>query len=107
MLIDELVHVSIEPPLWGHGGLVQMVALVAALTGLDEHDGPVEALPVGTGEGHGGGAGAARGAAAPVPTHAAVVRSIETSAPTASVRQTLRFRSFVSAGAFTAFLDRQ
>lgn len=51
-LVHELVCVSIEPPLRGHSSLVQMVALVAALTGLDEHDRPVEALPVGTGEGH-------------------------------------------------------
>lgn len=107
MLIDELVHVSIEPPLRGHGGLIQVVALVAALTGLDEHDGAVEALSVGAGEGHGGGAGAAGGAAAPVPTHTAVVWSVQTSAPAARVRQALRLRGFVSARAFTAFLDRQ
>lgn len=51
-LVDELVCVSVEPSLGRHGGLVQMVALVAALAGLDEHHGPVEALAVGAGEGH-------------------------------------------------------
>lgn len=85
MLIDELVRVSVEPPLGGHGCLIQMVALVAALTGLDEHDRPVEALSIRTRKGHRSGASATRGAAAPVPTHTTVVRSIKTGAPTASV----------------------
>ncbi len=48
--------VSVEPSLWRHGGLVEMVALVAALAGLDEHHGPVEAFAIGAGEGHAGSA---------------------------------------------------
>lgn len=53
-LVHELVRVSVEPSLWRHGRLVEMVALVAALAGLDEHHGPVEAFAVGAGEGHAG-----------------------------------------------------
>lgn len=53
-LVDELVCVSVEPSLRRHGSLVEVVALVAALAGLDEHHGPVEALAVGAGEGHAG-----------------------------------------------------
>lgn len=48
--------VSVEPSLWRHGGLVEMVALVAALAGLDEHHGPVEAFAIRAGEGHAGSA---------------------------------------------------
>lgn len=51
-LVDELVCVSIEPSLWRHGSLVEMVALVAALAGLDEHHRPVEAFTIRAGEGH-------------------------------------------------------
>lgn len=53
-LVDELVCVSVEPSLRRHGGLVEVVALVAALAGLDEHHGPVEAFAVRAGEGHAG-----------------------------------------------------
>lgn len=53
-LVDELVCVSVEPSLRRHGSLVEVVALVAALAGLDEHHGPVEALTVRAGEGHAG-----------------------------------------------------
>lgn len=53
-LVDELVCVSVEPSLRRHGSLVEMVALVAALAGLDEHHRPVEAFTVRAGEGHAG-----------------------------------------------------
>lgn len=99
------MHVSIQPPLRGHGCLVQVVALVAALAGLDEHHRPVEALAVRAGECHRGSACASGRAAATVPTHATVVGSIQTSAPTASVGQTVRLRGFVSSGTFPSFLD--
>lgn len=52
VLIDELVHVSVEPPLGGHGCLIQVITLVAALAGLDEHDRSVEALSIRAGEGN-------------------------------------------------------
>lgn len=55
-LVDEFVRVSVEPSLRRHGGLVEVVALVAALTGLDEHHRPVEALAIRAGEGHAGSA---------------------------------------------------
>lgn len=51
-LVDELVCVSIEPSLWRHGSLVEMVALITALAGLDEHHRPVEAFAIRAGEGH-------------------------------------------------------
>lgn len=53
-LVNELVRVSIEPSLWRHGSLVEMVALVAALAGLDEHHRPVEAFAIRAGKGHAG-----------------------------------------------------
>lgn len=49
-LVHELVRVSIEPSLWGHGSLVEVVALIAALAGLDEHHRPVEAFAIRAGE---------------------------------------------------------
>lgn len=57
-LVHELVRVSVEPSLWGHGGLVEVVALIAALAGLDEHHGPVEAFAIRAGKSDAGGAGA-------------------------------------------------
>lgn len=65
-----------------------MIALVAALAGLDEHDRFLEALAVGAGEHHGRGASAARRAAAAVATHAAVVGLVETGAAAACVVET-------------------
>lgn len=59
-LVDELVSVSIEPSLWRHGSLVEMIALVAALAGLDEHNGPVEAFAIWAGKGHAGSTRATR-----------------------------------------------
>lgn len=85
MLINKLMRVSIEPPLGGHGCLIQVVALVAAFTGLDEHDRPVEALSIRAGKGHRGGASAAGGAAAAILTHTAVVWSVKTGAPAACI----------------------
>lgn len=59
-LVLELVCVSVEPPLWRHRSLVEMVALIAALAGLDEHHRPVKTFAIGAGEGHTGCACAAR-----------------------------------------------
>lgn len=80
--------VSVEPALRRECGFVQVVALVAALAGLDEHDGLLEALAVRAGEDHGRGAGAARGAAAAVPAHATVVGLVEASTAAACVVET-------------------
>lgn len=52
-LVHELVSVSVEPALRRERGFVEVVALVTALAGLDEHDGLLEALAVGAGEDHG------------------------------------------------------
>lgn len=79
------MRVSVEPALRRERGFVEVVTLVTAFTGLDEHDGLLETLAIGAGEDHGRGAGAARGAAAAVPTHAAVVGPVETSAAAACV----------------------
>lgn len=87
-LVDKLVCVSVEPALWRERGFIQVITPVAALAGLDEHDGLVEALSIRAGEGHRRGAGAAWGAAAVVPTHTAVVRSVETSTAAACVVET-------------------
>lgn len=106
-LVLELVGVPVEPLLWGQRGLVQVVALVAALAGLDEHHGSVEAPAVGAGEGHGGRAGAAGGAAAAVPAHAAVVGPVQAGAPAAGVGQAVRLRGLVGTGTLPSFLWTQ
>lgn len=80
--------VPVEPALRREQGFVQVVALVAALARLDEHDGFLDTLAAGAGEHHGRGAGAARGAAASVTAHAAVVGPVETSAAAACVVET-------------------
>lgn len=51
-LVNELVHVSIEPALRWERGFVEVVALVAAFTGLDEHDSFLETLAIRAGEDH-------------------------------------------------------
>lgn len=79
--------VTVEPALGWEGGLVEVAALVTALAGLHEHDGPLKALAVRAGEAHRGSARAAWRAAAPVLTHSAVVGPVETDAPAASVVQ--------------------
>ena len=79
-LVDELVRVPVHPVLRGHGRLVEMAAVLAALAGLDEHGLALEALAVRAGEGHGHGARAARGAAAAIRAHAAVVGPVEADA---------------------------
>lgn len=103
-LVNELMCVPVEPSLWGHGGLIKMVALIAALAGLDEHDGSVEALAVGAGEGHAGGACAAGRAAAAIPAYATVVGPVQTSAPAASIGQAVRLRGLVGTRALPSFL---
>lgn len=103
-LVDELVRVFVEPSLWGQGGLVEVVALVAALAGLDEHHGPAKAFPIGAGEGHAGRARAAGRAAAAVSADAAVVGPVQAGAPAASVGEPVRLRGFVGARALPSFL---
>lgn len=101
------MRVAVEPSLRRQGGLVEVVALVAALARLDEHHGPVEVFAVGAGEGHGGGACAAWPAAAAVPADAAVVGPVEASAPAAGVGEALRLRGLMGTGALPSFLWRQ
>jgi len=95
----------VEPPLRGHGGLVEVVALVAAPARLDEHDGAAEALAVWAGERHAGGARATRRAAAAVPAHAAVVEPVLAGAPAAGLGQAVGFGGLCGRGS-TSFLQR-
>lgn len=103
-LVIEFVRVPIEPQLWGHYGLVEMVALVAALARLDEHHGPAEAFAVRAGKGHVSCAGATWRAAAAVPAYSTVVGPIEASAPTASIWQTMWLWGLMGARALPSFL---
>lgn len=104
-LVNELVRVPVEPPLLRrHGGLVEVVALVAALARLNEHDGPAEALTIRAGKGHGGGTRAPWPTAAAVPAHAAVVGPVQSGAPAASIGQSVRLRGFVRARALPSSL---
>lgn len=106
-LVDEFVRVPVQPPLGGHGGLVEMVALAAALARLDEHHRPVEAFAIRAGEGHAGRARSAGRAAAAVPAHATVVGPVEASAPAAGVGQAVGFRGLMGARALPSSLWRE
>lgn len=90
-LINELVHVTVQPALRWERCVIQVATFIVALAGLHEHDSPLEALAVRTGEEHGGRSCATGRAASPIQTHPAVVGSIETRAAAASVAQTQRF----------------
>lgn len=83
LLVLELVRVSIEPPLGRQGGLVEVVALVAALAGLDEHHGPAEVFSVGADKRHAGRTSATGGATTAIPTDSAVVGPVKAGAPAA------------------------
>lgn len=103
-LVDEFVCVSVQPPLWRHGGLVEMVALVAALARLDEHHRPVEAFTIRAGEGHAGRARAPGRATTAVPAHTTVVGPVEASAPAAGVGQAVGLWGLMGARALPSFL---
>lgn len=103
-LVFEFVNVSIQPQLWRHRRLVQMVALIAALAGLDEHHGSTEKVPIRAGEGHIGCARATGGAATAIPAHPAVVGPVQASAPAAGVRQAVRLGGLVRTRALPSFL---
>lgn len=81
------MRVSVQPLLGREGHFVEVAAVVAAFTRLDEHGRPPEALAVWADKGHGRGARAARRAAPPVRAHAAVVWSVETDARASPVGQ--------------------
>lgn len=83
-----------------------MVALIAALAGLDEHHGSAEKVPIGAGEGHAGCARATGGAATAIPAHPAVVGPVQASAPAAGVGQAVWFGGLVRTRALPSFLHR-
>ena len=91
--------VSVHPLLRGQGHFVEVAAVVAAFTRLDEHGRPLEALAVWADKGHGYGARASRRAAASVRTHAAVVWPVEADAHTLSVGQAGGLWGLVGRGA--------
>lgn len=100
------MHVSVQPALRWERRVVQAPAIIVALAGLHEHDGPLEALAGGTAEQHWDRPGAAGGAAASVQTHPAVVRTVESRAAAAGVTQTERFRRLLCAGTLPPLLYR-
>lgn len=106
-LVFELVRVSIEPLLGWHGRLVEVVALVAALAGLDEHHRPAEVISMGADERHCGSTCATRGAATAIPADSAVVGPVQAGAPAARIGQTVRLRGLVGTRALPSFLWTQ
>lgn len=104
MLINKLVHVSIQPTLGRERRIVQVATFVVAFTGLHKHDGPLEVLSVGAGEQHGGRPCAAGRAASPIQTRPAVVGPIEACAAAASVAQTQRLWRLLGTRAFPPLL---
>lgn len=104
VLVCELVRVSVHPLLWGEGHFVEVAAVVAAFTRLDEHGRPPEVLAVRADEGHGCGARAAWRAAPSVRAHAAVVGPVEADARAVSVGQADGLCGFLGRGALPPFL---
>lgn len=96
--------VSVEPSLWWHGGLVKVVALIAALAGLDEHHRPVEAFAIRASEGDAGGARATGRAAPAIPANTTVVGPVQAGAPAAGVGQTVWLRGLMGTRALPSFL---
>lgn len=84
-----------------------MVALVAALAGLDEHHGPVEAFAIRAGEGHAGSACTTGWAATAIPTHTAVVGPVQASAPAAGIGEAVWLRGLMRTRALPSFLWRE
>lgn len=93
------MRISVHPLLWRQGHFVEVAAVVAAFTRLDEHGRPLETLAVQADKGHGYGACAAWRTAASVSTQAAVVRPVQADAHTLSVGQAGGLRGFVGRGA--------
>lgn len=93
------MSIPIHPVLWRESHFVQVAAVTAAFTRLDEHGRPLETLAVWADEGHGYSACAAWRAAPSVRTQAAVVGSVETDAHAFSIRQVDGFRGFLGLGA--------
>lgn len=106
-LVFELVRISIEPLLGRHGRLVEVVALVAALAGLDEHHRPAEVISMGADKGHRGCACATRGAATAILADSAVVGSVQAGAPAARIGQTVRLWGLVGTRALPSSLWTQ
>lgn len=76
-----------HPVLWRQGHFVQEATVIAAFTWLDEHDWPLETLPVPADKVHGDGACAPRRAAPSLRARTAVVGPEEADALAVSVRQ--------------------
>lgn len=90
--------------LWRESHFIEVAAVTAAFTRLDEHGRPLETLAVRADEGHGYSACAAWRAAPSVCTHTAIVGSVETDAHAFSIRQVDGLRGFLGLGALLPFL---
>lgn len=104
VLVCELVCISVHPVLWRERHFIEVAAVVAAFTRLDEHGRPLETLAIRADKGHGYGACAAWRATPPICTHTAVVGPVETDAHTLSVGQVDGLHGFLSLGALPASL---
>lgn len=103
-LINKFVCVAVHPVLWRERRFIEVVAVTAAFTWLDEHGRLLEALAVRADKSHRHGVRTARRAAAAVRTHTAVVWSVETNALTFSVGKGDRLWGFLRWGAVLTFL---
>lgn len=83
--------ISVHPVLWREGHFVQVAAVAAALTRLDEHDRPLETFGVWANEAHGHRARAPRRAAPFIRAGATMVGPVQADAPAFAVGQVYRF----------------
>lgn len=104
VLVYELVCISVHPVLWREGHFIEVAAVVAAFTWLDEHGWPLETLAIWTDKGQWYGARAAWCAAPSIRTHTAVVGPVEAYAHTFSVGQADGLRGFLGWRALLPFL---
>ncbi len=96
--------ISVHPVLRREGHFIEVAAVVAAFTWLDEHGRPLETLAVRADKGHRYGACAPWRAAPSVRAHAAVVGPVEADTHTFSIGQADGLWGFLGRGALLPFL---
>lgn len=90
--------ISVHPELWRECHVVQVAAVAAAFTRLDEHDRPLETLVIWANKAHRHCARAPRRAAPFIRAGATIVRTVQADAPAFTVGQIYRFLDAMDLG---------